>query len=345
MKVLVVGDVHFCTTSSIVRNRGTLFSARLENLINTLNWVENEAVRNNVNAVIYAGDFFDKSVLTAEELTALNHIKWADKTHYVLVGNHDAAVADLTYTTSNALLSIPNFTVISDPIRYEVGYSTDILFLPYSTDKDRIPLSQLMQNDDADRCIVISHNDIANINYGAFLSKNGYDVEELSKNFKLVLNGHIHNYGVFGSRKNVINIGNITGQNFSEDGFNYNHCITIVDCNTFDITRIENPFAYYFYKIDINNIVDTNKLSTLRDYSVVTIKCREDLLDAVRAVIRDSKKIVASRTIIVPVNKSDNQVETVSINQIDHIQQFVEYMRSLYGNNDILEQELTEVCR
>ena len=40
---LIVGDVHWSEYSSIYRKRGTKFSKRLENLINTVNWIEETA--------------------------------------------------------------------------------------------------------------------------------------------------------------------------------------------------------------------------------------------------------------------------------------------------------------
>ena len=45
----------------------------------------------------------------------------------------------------------------------------------------------------------------------------------------------------------------MTGQNFSEDGFKYSHCVGILDTNTLDIELINNPYALNFYKIEIND--------------------------------------------------------------------------------------------
>ena len=71
MKILIVGDVHWSTYSSIVRSRGKKYSTRLENLINSVNWAERIADEENCDRIIYLGDFFDKADLTAEEITAL----------------------------------------------------------------------------------------------------------------------------------------------------------------------------------------------------------------------------------------------------------------------------------
>ena len=89
MKILVVGDVHFCQYSSILRERGELYSKRLENLLWSLNWVENQAGVLECDKVVYLGDFFDRSDANAEELTALTEVKWSDLPHVCLVGNHE----------------------------------------------------------------------------------------------------------------------------------------------------------------------------------------------------------------------------------------------------------------
>ena len=51
----------------------------------------------------------------------------------------------------------------------------------------------------------------------------------------------------------IRNIGNLTGQNFSEDAFVYGHKIIIVDTSEWKFYLLENPFAMNFYKIDLTN--------------------------------------------------------------------------------------------
>ena len=70
-KILICGDIHFSTYSSILRKRGEFYSERLENLLWSINWVEKTAEDNKCNRIIYLGDFFDKASLDSEELTAL----------------------------------------------------------------------------------------------------------------------------------------------------------------------------------------------------------------------------------------------------------------------------------
>ena len=89
MKILVCGDVHWSQYSSIVRGRGEKYSKRLENLIKSVNWVEQLAWSCGCEAVINLGDFFDSTQLSAEEVSALKEVQWAPIAHVFITGNHE----------------------------------------------------------------------------------------------------------------------------------------------------------------------------------------------------------------------------------------------------------------
>lgn len=75
MKVAICGDVHWSTSSSIIRQRGTNYSERLENLIKSVNWFEDLSKEENCDMNIYLGDFFDRPDLNSQEISALSEIK------------------------------------------------------------------------------------------------------------------------------------------------------------------------------------------------------------------------------------------------------------------------------
>ena len=119
----------------------------------------------------------------------------------------------------------------------------EVSFLPYTHDYD---MSMYMAN--SKKRIIFSHNDIKGINYGKYISTSGFDIEDINKSCDLFINGHLHN-GENVTDK-IINIGNLSGQNFSEDGLKYKHNIMIIDTNSLEYQKIENPFATYFIKYD-----------------------------------------------------------------------------------------------
>ena len=76
MKIGIVGDIHYCTNSSLIRLRGKEYSLRIENCIDSVNWAENYFKEQKVDMEVYLGDWFDQPRLTAEEITALNNLKF-----------------------------------------------------------------------------------------------------------------------------------------------------------------------------------------------------------------------------------------------------------------------------
>ena len=108
--------------------------------------------------------------------------------------------------------------------------------------------------------------------------KEGFSIEEIEENCTLFINGHLHNFSTVGN--NIVNLGNITGQNFSEDGYAYPHQCMILDTVKREIEYIENPFALYFYKLDFTKYSDSDQdckqmaevLDLLKPTSVITVK-------------------------------------------------------------------------
>ena len=235
MKVLVVGDIHWSTYSSILRSRGNNFSTRLEYLIKSLNWVENISKEYGCEEEIFLGDTFDKPDLTAEEISALTEIDWCSKprVRHFIVGNHESDIASLNHNSTQILHKVG---VIEDtPYIYPVDETTEFLFLPYITEDNRKPISEYMKNRVKEKkLIVFSHNDIKDFQMGMFLSKTGFAIKDIEDNCALYINGHLHNGGWVSPRK-ILNLGNLTGQNFSEDAFKYEHHIGILDTDTLEI--------------------------------------------------------------------------------------------------------------
>lgn len=107
MRILIYTDNHFSQYSSIVRSRGEEYSTRLENQIQSINWVESLAKEKGCDAIVHLGDFFDKPDLSSEEITAFKDINWAAKPHYFLVGNHEMGRNDLVYNSAEILNVAP----------------------------------------------------------------------------------------------------------------------------------------------------------------------------------------------------------------------------------------------
>lgn len=352
MRVLIVGDVHFSQYASLVRRRGTEYSKRLENCINSVNWAEQLAEEKGCDKVIYLGDFFDKAEINSEEASALKEIQWSNLPHTILVGNHELGTANGEYSTAQILKLLPNFEIISQPYM-DSGFGYRFFYLPYIFERDREEISKYidrlsatgyMETQEVKHNFIFSHNDLKGVNYGAFESKEGFDVEDIEKHCELFFNGHIHNNGEIG--KKIINVGNLTGQNFNEDATRYKHKVYILDIQGcgYNIYEAVNPYAYNFYKLDINNEKDLQNLSSIEfNHAVLSVKCKEHLVQQLKDLLSSIEGIEEYRVVTVVEIKDIPEEDSAQLLTKDHLAQFRDYTIEKLGSTEVVLKELQEV--
>ena len=174
---------------------------------------------------------------------------------------------------------------------------------------------------------------------GQFISQTGFSIDEIRENCKLFINGHIHNE--MNNLEGIINIGNITGQNFNEDADRYEHHAFILDTgdNTFEV--IENPYAFNFYKLDFTNKCDVNK--QLKQNAVVSVKIKPEDKEKVTTWLKNND-VVASR-IILDLTLNEVEVSSDDVLSVDHIQRFREFIIDKLGSTEQVLSELEEVTK
>ena len=349
MKILIFTDNHFCETSSIVRKFGTKYTVRLENQIESLNWVEDMALKLKVDWVICAGDFFDKPTLTDMELTALRDIRWQTQIqHAFLVGNHESSVNGLRFNSVKSLERKPDMTVVPEPVKLcfpDEGF--DLCFLPYVIESDRKSMKEYFGAPTGRKRIIVSHNDIKGLQMGAIVSQTGFEIADFEENADIVVNGHLHN-GQKVSGK-VVNLGNLTGQNFSEDAARYSHNIMILDTDTLKYELIENPYAFNFYKLAIGSEKDIRQLDELKPNAVLAIKCPALIVESIKDAVAANKKVIESKITTVHDAVDGGIASTEELIKIDnHLEKFKEFVLSRgdeeFSDRDMLKSELAEVC-
>ena len=342
MRIAIATDNHFCEKSSIVQKMGTKYTLRLENQLKSIEWFENIAMEKDCDAVIYLGDFFDKSSLTDQEITATKDIKWNELIHYFIIGNHESGDSGLLFSSTKTLESYTHI-LISDPKKTDLGHC-ELCFLPYVTESDRSSLNEYFGIKTGKPRIILSHNDIAGIQMGPVVSRTGFSVEEIESNCDLFINGHLHNGQNITNK--IINLGNLTGKDFGEDATRYKHNIAILDTDTLHIELIENPYAFNFYKLEINCAEEINKLYNLKNQAIISVKCKDFLLETVKTVIEaNADKIIESRVISVRELNTGKQEVDITDLTVDHLARFVECCKNNIDNNAILEEELAEICK
>jgi DNA repair exonuclease SbcCD nuclease subunit len=345
MRILCYTDNHFSEKASIVTKYGTKYTVRLENQIKSINWAEELAKTEHCDAVVCLGDFFDHAHLTDQELTALQEIQWAeDLDHFFLVGNHESNENDLQYSSTKAL-SRPCFSIIDEPCMRFAG-ALELAFLPYVVESNKKPLEEYFKPATSKR-IIFSHNDLLGIQLGPVVSKTGFDPAELEANCDLCVNGHLHN----GSKvtEKIINLGNLSGKDFGEDALKYSHNVMIIDTSSssgISYKLVENPHAFNFYKLDIDEETDITMLANLKNNAVVSVKCKSSLVNTVRQVLETNPQIIDSRVIVVrDLTEMSEDDADISVLLVDQCTKFAECCRAKIDNNAILEAELAEILK
>lgn len=339
MKIGIVGDVHWSKYSSIVRSRGHEYTTRLENCIKSVTWAEELIENCGCDFTVYLGDFFDKSELSAEELSALNEVCWNTTDHIFLVGNHEMGINNLSISSAHLLNLKTNIEVIDKPT-YKCFFEDGFLFLPYILEENRKPFYEYISNP---HCVVFSHNDLKGIQMGQFISTSGFELDDIENNCKLFINGHIHN-GSKVSQK-IINVGNLTGQNFSEDATKYHHSIMILDTDTGSCALYDNPYAFNFYKFDVTKGEDQyRKIESIVNNEinpVITLKLLSSQKDVYDKLLSNT---VIHRMIVQPeFVHNDNNKEALETLSINHLEKFKEYILNELGNNDDVINELSAI--
>jgi DNA repair exonuclease SbcCD nuclease subunit len=342
MKILLFSDVHWSKTSSIVKGLGNNYTQRLEYLIKSMNWVNELCEQENCDFMICAGDMMDKSSCNDMELTALKDIQWNNKDCYFLCGNHESSVMDLRYSSLKVLES-KNHYIINKPFNLKLDDS-QIHFIPYVEESIRESIQNyLIDIDKSKKQIIISHNDIMGINYGGFESKIGFSIEEIEKFSDIYLIGHLHNSAYI--TKKILNLGSLSAHNFTNDSFNYKYGAWILDTSTLQCTFFENPYAFNFYNIEINDNVDITKLGGLKNNAVVSIKCNIDILDNVKDALSNLNNVIQYRVTTFRINKDVNEVDKVEDFSVDYLEKFKEFCMMSIDNKSVLKEELSEVLK
>jgi len=339
-KILIYADPHWCKTSSILRGYSGDKTMRLHLLIQSLSWVEEEAMSRGCDTILCLGDFFDRASLDAEEITALRELKFSPSIkHWFLVGNHDAYNADNSVSATNLFCLMDGVTVFSQPTTITEG-TTELCMLPYTRDTKSVNLERLFGSWDSTKTkrYIFSHNDIMGIQYGGIVTTFGIPIEDLSRNCTYCFNGHIHNRGMV--TDNVCNVGNLTGLNFSEDGFKYKHVAMILDADSGEITTVDNPYAVCFYKSDFRN---DNYNVSFPPFAVVSATCYSDSTQRVRELL-EAENVLVSR--IVSFERETVQKDKVNIQELlkrDHLKSFYEYVAEHIGTDESTLEEAQKV--
>lgn len=339
MKILLYADPHFCTNSSVIRGRGKRFSQRLENQIEVFKFINDTYIKEGCERCICLGDFFDRPDLSAEEITALKEIKTSIMNTSFIVGNHEAISGDLFFNSVNAFGE--GITIYDKPTLEVIG-DTQLVYIPYIVEANRPTITNIL--DDlkvvADKNIVIlMHNDIKDIYYGKFKTTIGFDIKDIDSNCDICVNAHIHNGGKISDK--LINLGSVTGLNFSNDASSWIPKVAILDTETLRLDLIDVDPALLFFKKEVNTLVEAQTVvAELSKYDktkvVLSLKCNQLEYDAIKELVQSQEYLYCRINIDYTREVIDTKESTSSISlNVDYIDKFKEFVLKKYADENV----------
>jgi len=353
LKALIYSDLHIAQTSSIVRDyckEGDSFegfTTFLKQVAKTLIWVHETAKENDCKVMFNLGDTFDKPVISAMEASMLNKIRHelTDIPQYILVGNHDSDIMTLRMNVSS-VMGGKHSEVITSPLYWKIG-NRDIFFLPYITEYQGQDLDKyLPQGIDRNELLILSHNDIAGIQYGSYTSISGFKIRDIEDNCRLFINGHLHNQELIS--KKILNVGSVTGLNFSNDARRYAHGVWILDLETLEIEFIPNPHSLSFYKIDLDEGESLQHVDMLNN-SVVHIRCFNKDITKVREEAEELKQqgVIHTYKIFLRVvkNLKGKTIATIKKDGVNHLEKFRQYVLENLENSEEMITLLNDILK
>ena len=339
-KALVYSDVHWSSYSSILRAREGKYSVRLNGLIKSMNYIEEYAVNNNCDELICCGDFYDRPSISCEEMTALQDIKFSGLHHIFLVGNHESDVSSLDFSSTKFFESI-NSTVIDKYKTIKINDLVNFTFIPYISG-DVPELSNFIEDRDK-KNVVFAHQEIAGISYGKVVSQSGFKIDDIKNNCNLFLDGHLHNNSIID--RSIVILGNLTGQNFNEDSTRYKHLfyiLTVEDDGSIILEPHENPYAFNFYKIKIENKSDIDQLFRLKSNAVLSVVCNSNFTEEVNNILKTLGNVVTYRLSVIYLdNMSYDSDNSELLNNDNYIKRFIDFAQLKLQHSPALIDELS----
>jgi predicted phosphodiesterase len=302
-------------------------------IIDTAKWMYKEFESHKVDFIVNCGDTVDSSVLKADELSALkefySYSRGVQEWH--IVGNHE--LSDKNFYATKILDQLDFISVVSSATRLIDNNCPSIAFIPYVKPeywkKNGI---DILRSIEADICF--SHIDINGSKLrGTYIIEDGIDPEILAQHFKVVINGHLHTAEKIETSQNAVyNIGSVSSNSFV-DSNEYIPSICILDTDTMQIQRINNPHSILFRTYHCNDTKDImTKISSLnQSYRyILHIKCPYGIRDDIKNIISEHKNIIASRvTVDVSTGNSDikNTINVSDVFSFDVEKEFFDFLK------------------
>ena len=243
MKILIFADLHLHNHYRLIVNSETA----LDNLV----YFKEYAIKNNIDTIICAGDFFHTKAKAYAPHVIQARLRLKDwyksgLTHYMIVGNHD--MSNQTNSMNSIIFAFNEYAkIIPDYFFFDVE-DTRIHLMSYTNKLfPHFILSEEKRN------VLIAHLDIIGFTLSnGYHSTLGFKKSDL-KEFDLVITGHYHKHQ---KRDNIVYIGSTHQTSFSDCG--QDRGFIVFDTDTLEYEFIKNKRAPEYKILSIKKYEDIN---------------------------------------------------------------------------------------
>ena len=286
-KIILYADLHIHHHQSDWR--------RVDDAIEVLEWIRQEAINRDIKKVWFLGDFFHVRgymypTVVNRSLQALQKFKDSGIELNLLTGNHDMPGR---YTTKHSSINVfgSMATIIDQPMMETIeNYS--FYWLPYieRLDQCRWALNKIAESKDQNtKAILLGHLDIHGAYYHTHVpSTHGITVDEIKNTFDMIITGHYHTRQTIG---NITYIGSPYQQNFGEA--NEKKGFMIFDNGNLEF--VENTFSPVYLSIKSSEINE----SIRNNYVTITVEDSNSLVE-----VRDAASKYLPRNITIKVDRT-----------------------------------------
>lgn len=315
MKIFIESDIHISDRGPMMRGG----QSRLDYIKNYVDWKHQYLTNHSeIDRVINCGDLTSSDVLTATEQKTLayylnNSCNLKQTTTHVL-GNHERKDKEGDFTSLELLVGYPNH-YLKRAISIERDYDNNLalVMVPYGCESEFL---ELLKTDKLNGLTIyaFTHTEfVPQSGAGGFVGLDTTDYVNCK-----IFNGHIHNaHNEFGINNNIINIGSPLGSNLADDYSTSKPGIIILDTNTGEYERIENPYAPLYFKIEseadipllenksrayvsttldklegFTNVSKIVSIETPEKDDEPQLEVQEDIMDSLREYYTGNKKVL-----------------------------------------------------
>lgn len=308
MKIATFGDFHLGVTTYGTIDSNTGLNTRVLNALESLDYMINYCIDNNVEYVIFAGDMYKNNLPSPTLQRELNlRIKRAAEQNikfFIMSGNHDVSPLETAKCPMDPFgtLKVNNINHSRFEKEYMIEDNLRILMLPtYCTQSEIEEI--LSRYDDNIRTIVVGHLTVLGAHLNDWLlekSENAINVNIFNnKNILSVVLGHLHKHQILSGNPLVYYTGSLQRIDFTEEFQEKGFVVLDINDNDVDYEFIEVESQKFFtIKRDLRN--DINEM------------------DAITEVIEDNKENIKDSIfrLILTLNKNNNINDDLIIKQL-----------------------------